>query len=199
MTPNEKAERESFYGKRAIIDSLLLAENLDLNNYEIKMQAFKSERVLEVFLRAPMGEWRLLREFPFCNFSGKLGPKLKEGDLQIPEGIYRVAVFNPQSKFYLSLGLDYPNARDMLLADPSQPGSDIYIHGGCETVGCIPITNEKIAELYLLAKDAKEDIVVSIFPFKPGRENLQKYVAEFPQWETFWKALFAEAEITIPQ
>ncbi len=196
MNPKDKLARENYYGKQVLVDSLLLEQNLTAAAFQMKLQAFKAEQILEVFLRAEMGEWKLVRSYPFCHFSGGLGPKLKEGDRQIPEGIYKVAVFNPKSKFYLSLGLDYPNARDMEIADADQPGSDIYIHGGCATVGCIPITDEKMAELYLLAKMAAPDIDVLILPFRSTNENRKMYMEQYPQWESFWTDLFEDADLS---
>lgn len=190
----ETIEVKEFYGKKPVISKLLKDLGLPSSGYTMRMEAHKAERMLHVYLKLKEGEWRLIRSYAFCNFSGELGPKRREGDLQIPEGIYKVAVFNPQSKFYLSMGLDYPNERDMLLADPKTPGSDIYIHGGCETVGCIPITDENMAELYLLAKSAAPDIEVVILPFEPSVQNKIKYYAEFPQWREFWAKLFEDVQ-----
>ena len=113
-------------------------------------------------------EFTLLHTYAFCSTSGTLGPKRKEGDLQIPEGIYHINHFNPVSNFYLSLGVNYPNASDNILSDKQHPGGSIYIHGNCVTIGCIPITDEKIKELYVLAVEAKnngqENIPIHIFP-----------------------------------
>ena len=80
--------------------------------------------------------------------SGSPGPKRKEGDLQIPEGVYQPLVLNPQSRFYLSIGLNYPNALDQKY-NTDNPGSDIYIHGGSATIGCVPIGDPAIEELFL--------------------------------------------------
>lgn len=130
------------------------------------------------------------RTYDFCESSGKLGPKRRAGDFQIPEGFYYINRFNPRSKFHLSLGLNYPNDSDLILSDKENPGSDIFIHGGCQTVGCIPIGDEKIRELYLLAHFAKESgqtqIPVHIFPFKITEESLTAY--ENPNY-IFWKNL----------
>ena len=191
----DKENRSLRFDKQSVVDSLLERHQTSPGQYQIKIQAFKAERILEVFLSTNNLDWTKVRAYPFCNFSGDLGPKYKEGDRQIPEGIYKIKVFNPKSKFYLSMGLDYPNARDLIIADPDQPGSDIYIHGGCRTVGCIPITDEKIEELYLLAKTARKDIEVLILPYIPNDENHLKYAEEFPQHQAFWNTLFADATI----
>ena len=187
--------RRHFFDKQVVVDSLLAVHHTKPGEYQIKIRAYKAERRLEVYLSTNNTDWTMVREYPFCNFSGDLGPKKREGDKQIPEGIYKIKVFNPKSKFYLSMGLDYPNARDMKIADPENPGSDIYIHGGCATVGCIPITDEKIAELYLLAKTACKDIEVLILPYIPNEENHLKYAEEYSQHQVFWGTLFSDAKV----
>ena len=194
MSNEETSLRRNFYNKQIEIVSLLDSLSIDRSRYELRLEAFKLEQILNVYLKDGNSDWILSRSYPFCKFSGRLGPKLREGDRQIPEGIYKVAVFNPNSKFYLSLGLDYPNDRDLRLADPKDPGSDIYIHGGCATVGCIPITDEKIAELFLLAKGASTEIEVLILPFQKTESNLKKYYQAYPQWKAFWEALFEDVE-----
>jgi len=194
MSSEKQTNRRNFYNKHFIVNSILAQHKTQAGRYEIKMQAFKAEQILQVYLSTSESSWTLVREYPFCSFSGTLGPKIREGDRQIPEGIYKVKVFNPKSKFYLSMGLDYPNERDMRIADPKQPGSDIYIHGGCSTVGCIPITDEKIAELYLLAKSARKDLGVVILPFVPNESNKLHYGKLYPQHSAFWEELFAEVK-----
>ena len=191
----DNENRRLHFDKQIVVDSLLSNHQTSPGQYKIRMQAFKAERILEVYLSTSNADWTKVRSYPFCNFSGDLGPKLKEGDRQIPEGIYKIKVFNPKSKFYLSMGLDYPNARDMKIADPEHPGSDIYIHGGCRTVGCIPITDEKIAELYLMSKTAEKDIEVIILPYKPSIENHNRFAEKYPQHQAFWGALFSDAKV----
>lgn len=135
----------------------------------IILVAYKDEENLEVWIK-PSGyeKYKLLLSYPFCSTSGILGPKRQEGDLQIPEGFYHIRDFNPYSNFYLSMGINYPNRSDRILGHPKRPGSNIYIHGDCATIGCIPITDDKIKELYVLAVLAKNNgqkiIPVYIFP-----------------------------------
>jgi len=195
MNSEERALRLNFYNKQIDVDAILSEYNTNAGAYRIKMQAFKAEQILQVYISTSNLSWSLIREYPFCNYSGTLGPKIREGDKQIPEGIYKIKVFNPKSKFYLSMGLDYPNERDMKIADPKRPGSDIYIHGGCSTIGCIPITDEKIAELYLLAQSSKPNIEVVILPFKSNKKNQLQYFIEYPEHKEFWKNLFREAKV----
>ena len=100
-----------------------------------------------------------------------------EGDYQVPEGFYNISEFKPYSEYHLALGLNYPNASDALLSDSVKPGSDIYIHGNCITVGCIPIKDDPIEEVYILATHAKNNeqdfIPVHVFPV---RYNIPKSV-----------------------
>jgi len=164
-------------------------------NFEVFIAAYKAEGKLEVWLRSNgQNQFFLFESYKFCEHSGKLGPKIIEGDLQTPEGFYKINVFNPESTYHLSLGIDYPNKVDLERTGKDQkPGGDIYIHGNCTTVGCIPLTDEKIKEVYLLAVEAKnagqEEIQVYIFPFKMTDRNLRKHGKEFPQQLSFWQNL----------
>ncbi len=116
------------------------------------LRAFKRERVLEVWARGGADRGRVLVwSFPLCAGSGGLGPKRREGDAQIPEGIYRIERFNPWSRFHLSLGLNYPNPQDRARAGADNPGSDIFIHGDCVSIGCLAIEDDPIERLYLVS------------------------------------------------
>lgn len=138
--------------------------------FRLFLRVFKQEDVIEAWVKPATAEqYHLLREYPVCRKSGAPGPKRREGDLQVPEGVYHIDRFNPNSLYHLSLGLNYPNASDRLRGDPSAPGSDIFIHGDCVTVGCLPITDPLIEDLYTLAETAKgygHPIAVHIFPFR---------------------------------
>ncbi|MFM9947594.1 MAG: murein L,D-transpeptidase family protein, partial [Saprospiraceae bacterium] len=143
---------------------------------EIFLRAFKQEKRLELWMKKD-SVFNLFRSYPICFVPGKLGPKRKQGDLQVPEGVYFIDRFNPKSNYHLSLGINYPNESDRLFADKEKPGGDIFIHGDCVSIGCIPIEDEKIEEVYLLALDAttggQERIFVHIFPFLLDDMNLQ--------------------------
>lgn len=154
--------------EKTMLESLSRS-GIDVNKLEICLRAFKREKVLELWARSKQNsEFKHLRDFDICTSSGTLGPKRKEGDMQVPEGFYYIAHFNPESNFYLSLGINYPNASDKLLSDKMHPGGAIYVHGNCVTIGCIPITDDKIKELYIYAVEARNNgqmqIPVSIFP-----------------------------------
>jgi murein L,D-transpeptidase YafK len=163
--------RAAFEEKQATIDSRLKQLDIPKEQINLYFRAFKQEEILEAWVKtSDAGSFSLYREIPFCQSSGTLGPKMMKGDLQIPEGVYHIDRFNPESKFYLSLGINYPNLSDLKHADAERLGGDIFIHGNCVTVGCIPITDDKIKEIYALAVLAKSSgqtkIPVHIFPSK---------------------------------
>jgi murein L,D-transpeptidase YafK len=112
----------------------------------VLLLAYKEEQTLEIWTEDTPA-WVLLQSYDICAASGVLGRKRKEGDLQVPEGLYHVNRFNPKSNFFLSLGINYPNDADRAVADPTSPGGDIFIHGGCQSVGCLAMTDESIIVL----------------------------------------------------
>ena len=163
----------------------------------IYIQIFKNERILEVWTKRNIDEnYKKVSEYKFCASSGELGPKRQEGDLQIPEGFYYIDRFNPNSNFFLSLGINYPNKSDKILGVKGNLGGDIFIHGGCATIGCIPITDDKIMEVYWLAVQARsngqEKIPVHIFPSKLDNTSLNRLKNRFQHDEgliLFWSNL----------
>lgn len=161
---------------------------------QIYIRSFKYDSQLEVWVRNNANEpFQLFKTYKVCALSGSLGPKRMEGDYQVPEGFYYINIFNPKSTYHLSLGINYPNASDMVLSDSIQPGGDIYIHGSCLTVGCIPIQDHQIEELYILASQARNSgqdfIPVHIFPVRytnPKSMNvLGKACSEDAQYQKF--------------
>lgn len=129
----------------------------------IQLLAFKEEKKLEVYANKI-----LLHTYDFMAYSGKRGPKQQEGDRQIPEGIYRIEYLNPNSQFHVSFKINYPNERDKkraLNAGIENPGTDIFIHGNKISIGCIPIGDAYIEELFtLVALTGIENVNVLIFP-----------------------------------
>lgn len=166
------------------------AANVSYPPKRIYIRAFKQEASLEVWgSNGPRSPFRLLHAYPIAAQSGVLGPKLKEGDGQVPEGFYTIDRFNPQSSYHLSLRVSYPNARDRIFADKTRPGGDIYIHGNRVSIGCLAMTDPKIEEIYILALEAKKagqsQIPVHIYPFR-----LNGSWPEAPANLTaFWKSL----------
>ncbi len=162
---------------------------------QIYIRSFKYERALEVWGRESSTEdFKLFKTYKVCAIAGSLGPKRMEGDFQIPEGFYYINMFNPKSTYYLSLGLNYPNPSDKILSDSARPGGEIFIHGDCVTIGCIPITNTQIEELYLLAayaKSAGQDFIpVHIFPARYKNKKSSEYLCRTAQDNTKLQAFF---------
>lgn len=126
----------------------------------------KREAVVEMWANSSKGEQlKLIATFAVTKGSGGPGPKRVQGDSQVPEGFYEVDRFNPKSLYHLSLGLNYPNASDRILSDHERPGGDIFIHGKCVSIGCLPLGDEAIEEAYIAALDSRTRLVrVHIFP-----------------------------------
>jgi murein L,D-transpeptidase YafK len=189
--------KTAYEEKESVVKQYFTEKKLSYQKFQLFIRAFKKEQTLEVWIRETgKEEFELLHTYDFCTTSGTLGPKRKEGDLQIPEGIYHINHFNSQSNFYLSLGLNYPNASDKILSHATKPGGSIYIHGNCVTIGCIPITDDKIKELYVLAVEAKnggqDKIPVHVFPDRLDLGTVEKLVAGYSATEkidAFWKNL----------
>ncbi len=183
--------------RELIIKEHFAKKQLDYTNFQLFIRAFKQEEKLEVWVKEDSADnYSLLTTYDFCVLSGALGPKRKEGDLQVPEGVYYINHFNAASNFYLSLGINYPNASDKILSDKLQPGSAIYIHGNCVSIGCIPIRDEKIKELYVLAVEARDNgqdkIPVHIFPTRldaSALKDLNLAYTSKPYLLAFWNNL----------
>ncbi len=161
---------------------------------EIILAAFKEERILQVYTKDYTGI-KLLKEYPFTAYSGTLGPKLKDGDRQIPEGIYKVEYLNPNSSYYLSMKLNYPNEFDKSktkFSNIDEMGKDIFIHGKAATIGCIPIGDEAIEEVFVLTQKAKNNEVKVIISPRDFRKNNNLPVIENIDWEDELYALIKE-------
>ncbi len=178
----------------AKIDSLFSQNGLEYPA-RIFLRAFKLEKELELWAYSDsVSSYILLKIYAICVTSGTPGPKRIEGDFQIPEGFYQVIGFNPASNFHLSLKIDYPNSSDKILSDPTSPGGEIYIHGSCVTIGCIPITDEFIKELYVIILDSKDAgfaVPVHIFPCRMDSsgciEELGKFSENDDNLKMFWE------------
>jgi murein L,D-transpeptidase YafK len=173
------------------------AKGLASDNINILIVAYKAEASLVVYAKKPGDpDYKMLSAYQICAASGGPGPKRRQGDRQVPEGFYYIDRFNPASNYHLSLGIDYPNAADRQRSGAVDPGGDIFIHGSCVTVGCLPVTDDKIREIYLYAVYARNSgqtrIPVYMFPFKMTPENMKDYGARFrhqPELLYFWENL----------
>ena len=159
------------------------SKNISWPPKAIYIRSFKYDRQLEVWVKADnKDQYQYLKTYKVCMQSGTFGPKRMEGDYQVPEGFYYINEFNPYSNYHLSLGLNYPNASDRILSDSLRPGSDIYIHGNCVSVGCIPINDLPVEELYVLASYARGNgqdfIPVHVFPVKYSEKKSMDYLVQ---------------------
>jgi len=155
------------------------------------IRIFKKEALLEVWIKKDE-RYVHLKDYAICAYSGHLGPKLKEGDKQAPEGFYRVypKQLNPHSKFHLAFNLGYPNAYDRT---HRRTGSYLMVHGNCVSVGCYAMTDAKIEEIYGLVEAAHKAgeayVPVHIFPFRMEDETMDAYSES--RWYDFWMELKA--------
>jgi murein L,D-transpeptidase YafK len=161
------------------------------------LRVFKDERVLELWAAsAPGGPFVHVGDHPVCASSGGPGPKARTGDGQVPEGLYRVTTLNPWSRFHLSLRVDYPNAADRA-RNPGVPvsalGGEIFIHGNCVTIGCVPIGDEAIEEVYLAALEVRGrggEISALILPARPGGPRWTALIKDAPARSgSLWRSL----------
>jgi murein L,D-transpeptidase YafK len=197
MIPNSQAQegfkqsqlsyprvREAYREKGDSLLALLSVFHLDPGEIELYHRVFKQEKICEIWARKK-GENRFkkLKTYTICRTSGVPGPKRMQGDLQIPEGFYHLVAFNPWSNFHLSMSIDYPNRSDQILGMQGNLGGDICIHGSCVTIGCIPLTDEVIKEVYLLCIEARNNgqvnIPITIYPARMKGESYNKLIQEY--------------------
>ncbi len=152
---------------------------------EITFIVLKQEKKLELWAR-DSGEFRFIRDYYILSASGEAGPKLRQGDRQVPEGIYRIAELNPNSHYHLSMKINYPNEFDLFHAGQegrADPGSDIFIHGKTASLGCLAMGDEAIEELFVLtAQVGAENVKVVIAPHDPRIYPLEASSEELPEW-----------------
>jgi murein L,D-transpeptidase YafK len=156
----------------------------------VLIRSYKKEAEFEIWKMKADGHYSYLKSFPLCRWSGQLGPKVREGDRQVPEGFYAItpAHMNPQSAYYLSFDIGYPNAYDRA---KGHTGGSIMVHGACSSAGCFSMTDAQIAEIYAIAREAfaggQPAIQMQSYPFRMTAENLAKYRLD-PNIG-FWKQL----------
>jgi murein L,D-transpeptidase YafK len=156
----------------------------------VLIRTFKKEAEFEVWKKGADGRYAYIKTFPMCRWSGQLGPKIREGDRQVPEGFYAIGPgqMNPNSHYYLSFNVGYPNAYDKAHGDT---GGDIMVHGICSSAGCFSMTDQQMDEIYAIAREAfaggQRDIQLESFPFRMTAENMAKFRLD-PNMP-FWKEL----------
>src|SRR5216683_2153495 len=155
----------------------MTAKDMDLQS-PMLVRLFKQEAELEVWKQDRSGRFALLKTYPICRWSGDLGPKVREGDRQAPEGFYSIspAQMNPQSAYYLSFNTGYPNAFDRALG---RSGSQLMVHGDCSSRGCYAMTDEQIAEIYSLGRESffggQRAFQLQAYPFKMTALNMARH------------------------
>jgi murein L,D-transpeptidase YafK len=152
-------------------------KDMDLQS-PILIRLFKQEAELEVWKQSRSGRFELLKTYPICRWSGDLGPKVREGDRQAPEGFYSITPgqMNPQSAYYLSFNTGYPNAYDQALG---HTGGQLMVHGDCSSRGCYAMTDEQIAEIYSLGRESffggQKAFQFQAYPFRMTPVNMAKH------------------------
>jgi murein L,D-transpeptidase YafK len=154
------------------------------------IRTYKKEAELEIWKMKSNGEYARLKTYPMCRWSGQLGPKKREGDMQVPEGFYTIAPgqMNPNSHYYLAFNVGYPNAYDRSLG---RTGGNVMVHGVCSSAGCFSMTDEQVADIYAIARDSfgggQREIQLQSYPFHMTAENMAKFRLD-PNID-FWKNL----------
>jgi len=144
------------------------------------IRVYKESSELEVWKRTRTGSYALFKTYPICKWSGALGPKIREGDYQSPEGFYDVtpALLNPQSSYYLAFNVGFPNKFDQAWG---RTGSYLMVHGDCKSVGCYAMTDEGIKEIYALARESfkggNASFQLQLLPFRMNSANLAAHAA----------------------
>lgn len=145
----------------------------------IFMRLFKEEGVLEIWKQGREGKYLLVKSYPICAYSGGIGPKIREGDRQAPEGFYFVRrnLLNPKSNYFLSFDMGFPNAYDRA---HGRTGANLMIHGACSSAGCYAMTDENISEIYAFAREAlmggrQDAFQVQALPFRMTPENMARH------------------------
>ena len=172
-------------------DTIALMEQKDTTPASpVLIRTYKKEAEFEIWKLKSDGRYVLLKTFPMCRWSGQLGPKTREGDMQVPEGFYPItpAQMNPNSNYYLSFNVGYPNAYDRAFG---RTGGSIMVHGACSSAGCFSMTDAQIAEIYAVAREAfnggQREIQMQSYPFHMTAENLAKHRLD-PNID-FWRQL----------
>ena len=186
--------KTAYSEKEAIVKKLFSEQNINDFKFDIYIRVFKQEKTLELWAKSKNNKtYSHITDYKICSSSGELGPKRSQGDGQTPEGFYYINRFNPYSNYYLSLGLNYPNQADLKVIGSGTPGGDIFIHGNCVTIGCVPITDDKIKELYLIAIEAKshgqDKIPVHVFPCKMTDDKMEELKKSYSNLNLFWESI----------
>ena len=180
-------ERLQQFGNSARTRLKPFFNNLSYPGEKIIIVALKKEKIIEIYSQDYLGKFNYIREYPITAASGVLGPKLKVGDKQVPEGIYHPVLLNPNSKFHVSIRLNYPNETDLKFAQQDSRtdlGGDIMIHGKDKSVGCIAISDIPAEDLFTLVSDVglpNTEVIICPLDFRKTSLNKEEK-KDLPIW-----------------
>lgn len=158
----------------------------------IFVRIFKEESEFEIWKQRDDGYFYLFKTYPICNWSGKIGPKQRDGDRQAPEGFYTIwnGLMNPKSRFHLAFNLGYPNKLDRAFG---RTGKHLMVHGDCSSSGCYAMTDALVEEIYAIAREAfaggQKGFQVHAFPFRMTDANMKRHGRKYRRWRGFWRNL----------
>ncbi len=185
----KKVSNKTQYQLSGQVVSKMASLNIDRNS-PVTLRIFKEEGILEIWKADRSNRFQMIKSYQICAWSGKLGPKVKEGDRQAPEGFYPLGPqhMNPNSQYYLAINTGFPNSYDRANA---RSGSNLMIHGACSSSGCYSMTDEQMVEIFAFARDAfkggQKTIQLQAYPFRMTAENMARH-RDNPNIE-FWKML----------
>ena len=176
--------REAYNYKEKIVNQTLAEHLISNDSLRIYLRAFKTEKIIELWAKNSSDSvFKRVKDFPICDISGSDGPKRRYRDLQVPEGFYHISELNPYSKYYLSMGINYPNASDSIRGVHGHLGNQIYIHGSCISSGCLAITDDRIRELFVYCIEAynsgQQQINLTIYPTRLTPENYSELLSDY--------------------
>jgi murein L,D-transpeptidase YafK len=187
-TPSSARSREVISRQKLLLEKTLKEKGLKFGS-PVFIRILKQSGLLELWVK-DNEKYKLFKSYEICYYSGTIGPKEKKGDCQSPEGFYQLTPnrLNPNSSFYLSFDVGYPNSYDKY---HNRTGSAIAVHGHCCSIGCFAMTNPFIEEIYTLVdaafRNGQDVIAIHIFPFYMTDKSMEKY--KDSKWINFWKEL----------
>jgi hypothetical protein len=188
--PGARRAEVALENRKAVVEALFDEAGVTFPPAQVFLRVFKKEGELEAWASSEKGgEMKRIATYQICKISGDIGPKRREGDMQVPEGFYRIEYFWPDSAFYLAGKVSYPNGLDRQLGGPA-PGGEIMLHGGCASIGCISMSDERMEELYVMGTSVYfkgEPVNIHIFPTRDMRALLDS--GEHAEHHAFWENL----------
>ena len=190
MTPHKERDANAKATRTSTVQALFADAGVVFPPAELLFRTFKREKELEVWAASEKGgAMTLVATYEVCRMSGDLGPKRGQGDMQVPEGFYTIQYYWYVSNYHLEMKVGYPNASDKVLG-AKDPGGDIMIHGSCVSIGCIAMGDERVEELWVMAKAVHSDVPggrrvsVHIFPSRDMKALLgdKRYERHWPFW-----------------